>query len=223
MEFQGFTPDTYRFLMELGFQNEKPFFEANRARYTAGVQEPLRALAAALMPTLLRIDPLFNPDPKRAVSRIYRDARRTHGLAPYRDHAWLSFKHMDSHIAETFCIYFEIQPDGYGYGMGSYGASAEVMEPIRARMLADPARFLALSENPALEAYTVTGDMYKRDRYPLAPAELKPYLNRKSLSWCYFNTDLRRTYDGAALFAETETAMRNMAAMYQFLTLGSLQ
>lgn len=222
MEFQGFTPDTYRFLMELGFQNEKPFFEANRARYVEGVQKPMQALAAALMPTMLRIDPRFNPDPKRAVSRIYRDARRTHGLAPYRNHAWLGFKPMGSSVAEAFSLYFEIEPDGYGYGMGTYGASAEVMAPLRARILADPARFLALAEGEALSAHTVEGDTYKRDRYPEAPAALKPYLNRKSLSWCYFCRDVSHTYDGAAFFAQLDAAMRGMAAMYQFLTIGAL-
>lgn len=41
--FKGFEPDTYRFLMELGFYNEKPFFDANRARCRRVVQEPMRA------------------------------------------------------------------------------------------------------------------------------------------------------------------------------------
>ena len=41
--FKGFEPDTYRFLMELGFYNEKSFFDANRARCKRVVQPRLTA------------------------------------------------------------------------------------------------------------------------------------------------------------------------------------
>ena len=58
--FTGFTADGYRFLMELEFNNEKAFVDANRQRYYDGVRDPMRALAMELSQTALDIDPLFN-------------------------------------------------------------------------------------------------------------------------------------------------------------------
>ena len=58
--FTGFTADGYRFLMELEYNNEKAFVEANRKRYYDGVRDPMRSLASALAETALDIDPDFN-------------------------------------------------------------------------------------------------------------------------------------------------------------------
>lgn len=217
MEFKGFTPDSYRFLTELGFENSKPFFEANRERYVEGVQKPMRALCAALAPTVLHIDPALNCNPATVVSRIYRDARRTGGRAPYRDNAWLSFRRASKAVSETFCLYFEIELTGYGYGMGSWGSNPELLASMRARMLADPAGFLSLAQALEARGFVATGEAYKRDHFPTAPAPLRPYLNQRGLSWCYFNADLSRTMDGNALFQEVNEAFWAMEGLYCFL------
>ena len=54
--FTGFTADGYRFLMELEFNNEKAFVDANRQRYYDGVRDPMRALAMELSQTALDIE-----------------------------------------------------------------------------------------------------------------------------------------------------------------------
>ena len=87
--FQGFNEDTYKFLIELAFNNNKEFFAANKGRYKQNVQEPLRALAEGLLPLALTIDPCFNTRMTTILSRIYRDTRFTKDKHPYRDHAWL--------------------------------------------------------------------------------------------------------------------------------------
>ncbi len=219
MEFKGFDPDTYRFLIELSLNNNKLFFEANKQRYLDHVKAPMTALAKELLPTMLKIDPEFNTNLGSIQSRIYRDARRTHGADPYRDHAWLGFKHPQAMTSECFSMYFEIEPSGYGYGMGCYAPSSALLQPIRAHMAADPQTFLNLATAPGLSRFTVVGEMYKKDHYPSAPDALKPYINRRKLSWCYFNPDLRPTMDGEAFFQEIKNAMLDMAALYQFITL----
>ena len=91
--FTGFTADGYRFLMELEFNNEKAFVDANRQRYYDGVRDPMRALAMELSQTALDIDPLFNTNLMGVVSRLNRDTRFSANKLPYRNHAWLCFKH----------------------------------------------------------------------------------------------------------------------------------
>ena len=53
--FNGFSAETFRFLLEIGFNNNADWFEANRKRYEQFVRDPMRRLAAALMPTALLI------------------------------------------------------------------------------------------------------------------------------------------------------------------------
>ena len=68
-----------------------------------------------------------------------------------QDHGWIGFRHPDTRTSESLCVYFEIDPDGYGYGMGMYDANPALMKPFRARVLADPERFLAILADPRLE------------------------------------------------------------------------
>ena len=67
--FNGFSAETFRFLLEIGFNNNADWFEANRKRYEQFVRDPMRRLAAALMPTALDIDGNFNPSINASVSR----------------------------------------------------------------------------------------------------------------------------------------------------------
>ncbi len=218
MEFKGFTPDTYRFLIELSLNNNKLFFDANKQRYIDNVKTPMTALATELMPVMLGIDPDFNTKMNSIVSRIYRDARRTHGRDPYRDHAWLSFKHPQRDNSEGFCMYFGIEPSSYSYGMGIYAPTPAMLQPMRERIMADPERFLDLVNAPALSRYTIEGELYKKDHFPAEREAIKPYLNRRGLSWCYSSSDIRSSFDAEALFNEIKTAVTGMAALYQFLT-----
>ena len=214
--FQGFNEDTYKFLLELAFQNNKPFFEANRARYKANVQAPMRAMAEDLLPLALSIDPGFNTRMTSILSRIHRDTRYSRDKRPYRDHAWLSFRRPGHRISESISLYFEITPQGYGYGLGMYGGDPVTMAGLRQRALADPAGFLALAQRPCMEKYDLEGPVYKRDHLPAGtdPA-LKPYLNRKGLSWCYFCDRLTLTLQ-PALLEEVRQAFTELAPLYRY-------
>jgi len=217
MEFKGFNEDSFRFLMELGFNNNKPFYEANRSRYVENVQKPLKQLCALLSPRVLEIDPAMHCNPNTVVSRIVRDTRRTKGVAVYRDHAWLSFRHPKTIISEAFSLYFEIELSGYGYGMGNWGANPALIASMRERILANPSTFLALTKELEGKGFQLIGDSYKRNHFPNAPEAVQPYLNRKGFTWSYFNEDLRRTMEGEALFEEVEQAFQDMAPLYRFL------
>ncbi|MEA5059129.1 MAG: DUF2461 domain-containing protein [Candidatus Pelethousia sp.] len=214
--FQGFNEDTYKFLIELAFNNNKAFFEANRGRYRQNVQEPLRALAEALLPTALSIDPAFNPRMTSVLSRIYRDTRFSRDKSPYRNHAWLAFRRPGHRLSESFVLYFEITPQGYGYGLGMYESNLEMMNGLRRRILADPAGFLSYAQAPSLAKFALDGQPYKRDKVPGAPPALKPFLNRKSLSWCYACDRLTPTLK-PALLEEIRDAFVALGPLYRYV------
>ena len=129
--FDGFSAETFRFLLEIGFNNNADWFEANRKRYEQFVRDPMRRLAAALMPTALDIDGNFNPSINASVSRIRRDTRFTKDKSPYRDHMWIGFRYPRTRISEGCTLWFEITPHRYDYGCGFYSSTPAFMAAYR--------------------------------------------------------------------------------------------
>ncbi len=215
--FEGFSPDTFRFFMELGFNNEKAFMDANRERCKNAVQLPMRMMANELIPTALDIDPDFNTRMTTLVSRMNRDTRFSKNKLPYRDHAWMGFRHGEERTSESFCMYFEIEPGGYGYGMGMYGPNSALMKPFRERALADPARLAALSAALTGAGFTVEGEPYKKQRIACPVPEVGDLVNRSGISWCFFSRDIGKTFS-RAVFEETKAAFELMGPLYGFVT-----
>ena len=214
--FTGFTADGYRFPMELEYNNEKAFVEANRKRYYDGVRDPMRSLASALAETALDIDPDFNTRLTGVVSRLNRDTRFSKNKLPYRNHAWLCFKHHDESIGACFGLYFEIQPEGYGYGVGLYAPNTELMNGFRSRILAKPASFLQYAGRVEAAGMLLEGELFKRDRFKAEKEELKPYLNRKSIGWSFFSAALKRTME-PELKDDVEQAIKLIKPLYRLL------
>lgn len=215
--FEGCPEDMYQFFWEIAFQNHREFFEANRERYHRVVKKPMLALAEQLLPTALEIDPGFNPRPSSVVSRIRRDTRYTKDKSPYRDHVWLGFKPAGRHTSECFSIYVEFERTSYGYGMGDAWPDPAQMARIRERILAQPKNFLALINEPAFaERFRVEGIAYRRPKFTDCSAELSPWLNRRSLYFCYSSPAISRTYSPDIL-EELLDALNLMRPVYRFL------
>lgn len=183
MGFNGFYMETFEFLFEISFNNNVEWFNENRKRYEKFVRDPLRALASDLMPTALSIDPCFNPNVTTSVSRIRRDTRFTYDKSPFRNHMWIGFRYPNTRISEGCTLYFEITPDNYSYGMGFYSTSTAFMAAYRKRLLSDPAGFLEHAKALEKLGYRYNCEPYKKDHYPDAPKEIKPYVNVKTFWW----------------------------------------
>ncbi len=215
-EFEGFKPEAYMFLTELAFNNNRMWMDENRQRYREYVQQPMQQLAEMLLPTALEIDPEFNPRLGGIVSRINRDTRYSKNKLPYRDHMWIAFRRAGKTLGESLCIYFEISPMGYSYGTGMYTTNLPMMKALRARAAADPQGFRQVITSPALGRYEALGEPYKRDVVPGAPDDLKPYLNRRSLSFIYDNASLGPTMS-ADIADEVRNAMQELAPVYRYI------
>lgn len=215
-EFDGFRPEAYMFLTELAFNNNRMWMEENRPRYRQYVQQPMQQLAEILLPTALEIDPEFNPRLGCIVSRINRDTRFSKNKLPYRDHIWIAFRREGQSLGESLCLYFEITPAGYSYGTGMYSTNLPMMKALRARAAADPQGFRQIVTDPALSRYTATGEPYKRDVAVNIPEDIKPYLNRRSLSFCYDSPSLAPTMNGG-IADEVRAALKELAPVYRYI------
>lgn len=129
--FQGFSPQTYDFLMALRFNNSKSYFEAHRETYEQSLLQPMRDLAFDLASHMLAIDAQFDARPVigGAISRIYRDARRVRGGPPCRDYMWLGYRRR--HDDNKLGFFFDIDPEGCSVGMGIFETYAGYMKTMR--------------------------------------------------------------------------------------------
>ena len=57
------------------------------------------------------------------------------------------------------------------------------MAAYRKKILAAPMKFLELAHSLEARGFIYSCESYRRDRFPDAPAELKPYLNVKTFAW----------------------------------------
>lgn len=215
--FQGLSEDTYRFFWELAFHNEISYFEENRKRYEEVVKKPLLLLAAELAETALEIDPNFQTRPSAVVSRIRRDTRFAPVDAPFRDHAFLTYRYPGTRMGDSFVIYIEFMRESYGYGMGIYGDNPPFMAELRKRIIAQPDGFLSLVNAPGMrDHFVLEGVDYKRTKFPDAPKELWPWLNKRRLYYLHSSAELSKTF-APSVAQEIKDGLLLMKPLYRFI------
>lgn len=216
MAFSGIPAEGYQFLLDIRFNNNRAWFNANKDVYIKNLKEPLYALAAELAPAAQAVDPAIDARPNRIVARIYRDARRCRGEF-YRDGLWLSFKRTGETNSTAVSFYFYLNPETIGWGMGFYEPQVEAMNRFRARMDAQPELFRSIISSPAMKAYTVTGESYSKPKKPGMAEDLAFWYNKKT-----FYTEYLEAVSPAAFSAELAGRVRQCildhARLYRFVT-----
>jgi uncharacterized protein (TIGR02453 family) len=153
--FTGFAKDAMQFWPELAAEMEKPWFDANKARYHA------QWVAARLAPTYR---PATLGAPK--VLRIYRDVRFSKDKTPYKTHVGALIPAGDASLADGGCaaLYVHLGLDEEFVGVGQYQFGPEALGRWRATVAGKPGAALATRIAALRRAgYTVGGhDDYKK-------------------------------------------------------------
>jgi uncharacterized protein (TIGR02453 family) len=181
MTFEGFTQSTIDFMWNLRLNNNKSWFEAHKDEYQYALQTPMKTLAQDVFAQLA--DDCDKRGLRLKVSRIYKDARRVRDGEPYRDHLWFSLeKPSGEYWANTPVFWFELDPEGWSYGLGYYMAAAETMAKLRARIDRAPKVFERFIAPLAKQSeFTLEGDEYKRKKGAPTPKAAAWY-NKKTFS-----------------------------------------
>lgn len=178
--FQGFSDETIDFMWGIRFNNEKSWFEAHKEEYLTYFYRPMKALEEQVYQAISQAFP--DQDLVGKVSRIYRDARRLRGRGPYKDRLWLSLERPSEDWTGEPVFWFELEPEGYTYGMGYYAAPPVTMAKFRRRLDTAPKPFEKLARAFAKQdRFTLDGEYYKKpkgDRGKL----LSDWYNAKSFS-----------------------------------------
>lgn len=167
-------------MWSIRFNNEKPWFEAHKQEYLTHFYQPMRALAAEVHGRFVERHGDLGLVSK--VSRIYRDARRLHGHGPYKDRLWCSMERPCEVWTGQPVYWFELEPEGYTWGLGYYSAPALTMAKFRARLDREPEAFAALVRAfNRQDRFALSGEDYKRPKGAPTPL-LEPWYNKKSFS-----------------------------------------
>lgn len=166
--FSGFSKDTFLFFKELGDNNTKEWFDANRKRYEKEVRDRFKELCLAFTPAMKSIDLDFELRPHRCISRINRDTRFSKDKSPYKTHVWMSF--MIPIKAGEWVNYpgffLEVGSDTYTYGMGFYQPKRVVMDDFRDHISYRAEEFKEMTQKTVFDrGFLLGGEEYKR---PLA-------------------------------------------------------
>lgn len=149
-----FTPALFDFLRELTANNNREWFQANRARYEEDVREPVLTFISDVAPRLRKISPHIVADANRvggSMFRINRDARFSRNGEPYSTAVKVAFRHdsVDRHTPGPGC-FLQLGADGVMAAGGLYGADAAMLGIVRQAIADNGARWRRITGNPGL-------------------------------------------------------------------------
>ena len=181
--FPGFTEESFAFFIMIRLNNNKAFFDENKALYERALKDPLYALAVDMEPFMQEIDRNIDTRPHRAVARIRRSTRYTKDKSPYRDHLWVSWRDRNTEADGNgiFTFYFSIEFGGMCCGSGYYNAGPKQMAELRKKIERQPERFERIAKKAEAGGFTLNGDDYMRITPPEDLPEIcKQYYRKKS-------------------------------------------
>lgn len=179
-----FPQDTIPFLRELRENNNRLWFQQNKARCDA-VQKVLVEFCDAVIQDLSKADPTISTnDPRRCIYRLYRDVRFSNDKRPYKDHFSFWIPCGGNKKVDAPGYYFQIEPEGdatdqtlsFGsscLGGGVFSMSSATPNVLRQEIFYNTELFVNILKNKTYRKYF--GDMLW-DPYP---CKTIPYAFRK--------------------------------------------
>jgi uncharacterized protein (DUF2461 family) len=132
-EFTGFPRQLQKFLFDLRINNTVEMLEENKDEYVRILSEPLKALHAALTPTVMEIDQTFDLNPARCISSMYSDSRFA-PTYPLREYVYLRYK-VYGKEKDVPGLYFDMALDCFSIGLRIYELTTDGMNALREKVL----------------------------------------------------------------------------------------
>ena len=125
---------TLQFLKDLKLNNNRPWFNDNKDRYTAAHEEMI-AFAEALIDEMSHHDNLVPMTGKKSLMRIYRDVRFSKDKSPYKNHFGGGLKRATKWLRGGY--YYHIEPGATFLGGGFWAPNSDDLKRIRTEIAAD--------------------------------------------------------------------------------------
>jgi len=145
-----FSSELFQFLVELRYNNQREWFQANKPRYEAWVRQPFLRFIADFAPRLEKITPDYVAGPQ-SLFRIHRDTRFSANKAPYKTHAAAQFRHRLGQDVHMPGFYIHLEPDNCFLGAGMWMPEPDNLRRIRAAIARQDPRWLMLRKKLKLD------------------------------------------------------------------------
>lgn len=214
--FKGIKPESIELLCLNRFNDSKEFYEEHKLELKEGITVPMRQIVLDLSGLMYDIDDKMLTDPVRSVSRIYRDTRGNRSKIKYRENMWLMLRRYKKESPSAPFFYFEFYPNSFGYGLAFWTWKQSAFKEVHNLIIEHPGRWLDAVDACKQAGFTYNArDNYKKDMYPDAPKEIKPYLSAKNMEFSYSSFDMNRI-NSPSLIDELKLAFDLARPMYSF-------
>jgi uncharacterized protein (TIGR02453 family) len=142
-----FTPALFSFLIDLGENNDRAWFDAHRERYERDLKEPALRFIRDFGEPLRGISPHFEAVPKAvggSLFRIFRDTRFSADKRPYKTNTGLHFRHVSAKDAHAPGFYLHLAPGEVFGGFGLWEPDPPTLARLRDAIVAQPDRWAAI-------------------------------------------------------------------------------
>lgn len=214
--FKGIKPESIELLCLNRFNDSKEFYEEHKLELKEGITVPMRQIVLDLSGLMYDIDNKMLTDPVRSVSRIYRDTRGNRSKIKYRENMWLMLRRYKKEYPSAPFFYFEFYPNSFGYGLAFWTWKQSAFKEVHNLIIEHPGRWLDAVDACKQAGLTYNArDNYKKDMYPDAPKEIKPYLSAKNMEFSYSSFDMNKI-NSPSLIDELKLAFDLARPMYSF-------
>lgn len=214
--FKGIKPESIELLCLNRFNDSKEFYEEHKLELKDGITVPMRQIVLDLSGLMYDIDDKMLTDPVRSVSRIYRDTRGNRSKIKYRENMWLMLRRYKKEYPSAPFFYFEFYPNSFGCGLAFWTWKQSAFKEVHNLIIEHPGRWLDAVDACKQAGLTYDArDNYKKDMYPNAPKEIKPYLSAKNMEFSYSSFDMNRI-NSQSLIDELKLAFDLARPMYSF-------
>ena len=161
-----FSPDLFAFLRDLAANNDRTWFNDNKARYEASVRQPALDFITDFVEPLETLSPYFVADSRTvggSLFRIHRDTRFSKDKTPYKLNTGMHFRHERAKDAHAPGYYVHLQPRECFIGAGLWMPEPKVAQQIRLHIADHPDEWIAATRTaPFTDHFSLGGDTLKR-------------------------------------------------------------
>jgi len=164
--YTRFEKKTIKFLRELGANNNREWFKANKTRYDEDVLDVALYFIQSMQDPLAEFAPHFTAVPTRiggSLMRVYRDTRFSKNKLPYKTNIGIQFRHERAKDVHSPGYYVHIAADEVFIGVGMWRPDSEPLRQIRERIAARSGEWQRAIATPAFKRdFNLGGDSLKR-------------------------------------------------------------
>ena len=161
----GFTEAFYEFFIGLSANNQKSWFDENRARYERDVKSLFLEFVTSVLAKMSAIEPRFEGlEAKHCIFRINKDVRFSKDKSPYKLHCAAAIQIGGRKEMGAGGLYIQLGPEECGIYSGVYMPEKEELQRIRALIAADLEGFSRVITEKSFVQYfgEVRGEKNKR-------------------------------------------------------------